>query len=245
MTTLKRSHDQITAPENETAKHSSKKEGASEDAVELLTVYPRAAEKHAKLLAAGDSPKDVASYAIVGTFHQEGLPRKSETTMEKSDHPNQIDGQSQLQQKLSDRVAGVSSQHGVMLSVSHSGRSMQGDMNAREIGAAVAPMSSHSMPVGKAYITQNLIVQYVSNHSAVMCGPDNSNLCVTLCKGIQDSFGFWIPRRGFWILDSTTWILHSLSVELGFRILELYSGFHKQKFPRFRNLDSLHMGPCV
>lgn len=161
MTTLKRSHDQITAPENEMAEHSSKKEGASEGAVEHLTVHPRAAEKHAKLLAASDSPKNVAGYAIVGTFHQEGLPRKSETTMEKSDHPNQIDGQSQLRQKLSDRVSGVSSQHGVMLPVSHSGRSVQGDMNAREIGAAIAPMSSHSMSVGKAYITQNLIVQLV------------------------------------------------------------------------------------
>ena len=189
MTTLKRSHDQITAPENEMAEHSSKKEGASEDAVEHLTVYPRAAEKHAKLLAASDSPKNIAGYALVGTFHQEGLPRKSETTMEKSDHPNQIDGQSQLRQKLSDRVAGVSSQHGVTLPVSHSGRSVQGDMNAREIGAAVAPMSSHSMPVGKA-LHHTEFNSTVSNHSAVMCGPDNSNLCVTLCKGIQDSFGF-------------------------------------------------------
>ena len=36
------------------------------------------------------------------------------------------------------------------------------------------------------------------------------------CKGIQDSFGFWIPHRGFWIpgngfriLVSGTWILDS------------------------------------
>ena len=51
-----------------------------------------------------------------------------------------------------------------------------------------------------------------------MCGPDNSNLCVTLCKGIKDSFGFWIPCRGFWILDSTPWIL-----DCGFHTVD--SGF--------------------
>ena len=35
------------------------------------------------------------------------------------------------------------------------------------------------------------------------------------CKGIQDSLGFWIPRRGFRILGTG---LQSLSMELGFWI---------------------------
>ena len=66
-------------------------------------------------------------------------------------------------------------------------------------------------------------------------------------KGIQDSLGFWIPRRGFWILGTR---FQSFSVELGFwirivrRIPDSLScildskaqdfGFHKQNFPRFR-----------
>ena len=35
------------------------------------------------------------------------------------------------------------------------------------------------------------------------------------CNGIQDSLGFWIPRRGFRILSTG---FRALSVELGFRI---------------------------
>ena len=66
-------------------------------------------------------------------------------------------------------------------------------------------------------------------------------------KGIQDSLGFWIPRRGFRILGTR---FPSFSVELGFwipivrRIPDSLScildskaqdfGFHKQNFPRFR-----------
>ena len=66
------------------------------------------------------------------------------------------------------------------------------------------------------------------------------------CKGIQDTLGFWIPRRGFRIPITGS---RSFSVELGFwirivsGILDSYtcipnskaqdSGFHKQKFPRF------------
>ena len=70
-------------------------------------------------------------------------------------------------------------------------------------------------------------------------------------KEIQDSLnlGFWIPRRGF--------RFQVLSMELGFLIPSVnripdslncipdskarYSRFHKQNFPRFRNLDSLYM----
>ena len=67
---------------------------------------------------------------------------------------------------------------------------------------------------------------------------------VAPCKGIEDSLGFWIPRRGFPI--SGSWF-QSLSVELGFWIPILSripdslscipdskdqdSGNHKQIFP--------------
>ena len=66
-----------------------------------------------------------------------------------------------------------------------------------------------------------------------------------LCKEIQDSLGFWIPRRGFRIVVTG---FQSLSMELRFRILiscaipdskTQHSGVHKQKFLGFRDPDSL------
>ena len=70
--------------------------------------------------------------------------------------------------------------------------------------------------------------------------------CFTPCKGIQDSLGFRIPRRGFRIPGAG---FQSLSVKLGSRIpivtgildslsCFLYfkaqgSRFYKQKFPGF------------
>lgn len=68
--------------------------------------------------------------------------------MEKSDRPNPIEGMSQLGQKLSDRVAGVSSQLGAMLPGSQSNKltSIQESMNARDMSAVPA----HSMRMGKA-----------------------------------------------------------------------------------------------
>ena len=79
---------------------------------------------------------------------------------------------------------------------------------------------------------------------------------VAPCKGIEDSLGFWIPRRGFPI--SGTWF-QSLSVELGFwipilsRIPDSLSCIldskaqdsrrkPKANISRFRNLDSLTWG---
>lgn len=144
LTTLKRSHDQITSPGNETAERSPKIEGASEDALEPLKNFPAGGEKHAKRCAASDS-RD-SSYATAGTFGQEGLPRE-ETTVKKSDHPNPIEGLSQLRQKLPDRVAGVSSQPGIILPGSQSNKltPVQDSMNARDISAVPA----HSMQMGK------------------------------------------------------------------------------------------------
>lgn len=68
-----------------------------------------------------------------------------EITTEKSDHPNQSDGMSQLQ---SDRVAVVNSQHGVMLAGSQSGMLtlVQENMNERDRSTVPA----HSMSRGKA-----------------------------------------------------------------------------------------------
>ena len=70
------------------------------------------------------------------------------------------------------------------------------------------------------------------------------------CKGIKDSSGFRIPRCGFRIPDSNYRIPDLSLAELGFRIPivsgipDFYicipdskaqdSGFHQQKFPRFR-----------
>ena len=70
-----------------------------------------------------------------------------------------------------------------------------------------------------------------------------------LCKEIQDSLGFWIPRRGFRILVTG---FQSLSMELRFRILIFcaipdsktqHSGVHSpRKFLGFRDPDSLTWG---
>ena len=79
-----------------------------------------------------------------------------------------------------------------------------------------------------------------------------------LCKGIQDSLRFWIPRRGFRISGTE---FQSFSVEIGFRNpivsgipnslsffpdstskIFLDSGFCKQKFLRFSNPDSVTKG---
>ena len=88
-----------------------------------------------------------------------------------------------------------------------------------------------------------LLALDLANTSAQFC-----LLCLAPCEGIQDSLGLWISRRGFRI--PWNWIL-----EFGFRtpfisviLVSLscipeskahYSGFHKQKFPRFRNMDFL------
>ena len=77
-------------------------------------------------------------------------------------------------------------------------------------------------------------------------------ICRPMYKGIQDSLGFWIPRRGFRIPGTG---FQSLSVELGFWIpivsgipdsLSSFpdSGFHKQKFIGFPHLGR-YMQPTV
>ena len=67
--------------------------------------------------------------------------------MKKSDQPNPIEGLSQLRQKLPDRVAGVSSQPGIMLPGSQSNKltSVQDSMNTRDTSA----VPGHSMQMGK------------------------------------------------------------------------------------------------
>ena len=113
-----------------------------------------------------------------------------EITMEKSDLPNQSDGMSQLQRKQSDRVAVVSSQHGVILPGSQSGilTLVQEDMNARDMSTVPA----HSMPRGKA-----LRCAVFNNTSSNLLGlinfnRDYKNSCVV-------SYGLcavtWIKRR--------------------------------------------------
>lgn len=95
--------------------------------------------------------------------------------MEKSDRPNPIEGMSQLGQKLSDRVAGVSSQLGAMLPGSQSNKltSIQESMNARDMKAVPA----HSMRMGKAVCnnaSSNLLGLMNFNR-------DYKNSCVARC----------------------------------------------------------------
>ena len=52
------------------------------------------------------------------------------------------------------------------------------------------------------------------------------------CLGMQDNLGFWIPSRGFWI-PIVSGIPDSLCCIPGSKVQD--SGFHKQKFPGFRN----------
>ena len=53
----------------------------------------------------------------------------------------------------------------------------------------------------------------------------------------KKSVEFWIPSRGILTFVGGTWIPDSLSCILDSRAQD--SGFHKQKFHGFRNLDSL------
>ena len=43
---------------------------------------------------------------------------------------------------------------------------------------------------------------------------------VAQCKGIQNTFGFWIPRRGFQIPGSRFWILSQWDLDSGFQSLK-------------------------
>ena len=43
---------------------------------------------------------------------------------------------------------------------------------------------------------------------------------VAQCKGIQDTFGFWIPRRGFQIPGTRFWILSHWDLDSGFQSLK-------------------------
>ena len=60
-------------------------------------------------------------------------------------------------------------------------------------------------------------------------------------QGLDSGFQYWTPDSRYWIMDSREWIPDTLLAALGLRIptisrdsgfLELYSGFHEQKFPR-------------
>ena len=55
---------------------------------------------------------------------------------------------------------------------------------------------------------------------------------VAQCKGIQDTFGFWVLRRGFQIPGSRFWILSQWDLDSGFQSLK---GF---RIPKSRIPDS-------
>ena len=60
---------------------------------------------------------------------------------------------------------------------------------------------------------------------------------IALCKGIQNSLGFWITV----FASGLTWVLDSTQLwDSGF--VELYSEVQKQKFPGFLNPDSVTLG---
>ena len=89
------------------------------------------------------------------------------------------------------------------------------------------------------------------------------HMLFALCTGIQDRLGFWIPRGAFQIPGTG---FQSLFLELGFQSLVVFRipwaifripwvvfripkprwcGFHKQKFPAFRNPDYLVHGAML
>ena len=75
--------------------------------------------------------------------------------------------------------------------------------------------------------------------------------CIAPSKGIQDILRIldsmqWSPDCYYWIpvFVSGTWILDS-NRQLDSGFLQLYSGFHKQKFPGFRISYSLTWGKAV
>ena len=76
-----------------------------------------------------------------------------------------------------------------------------------------------------------LIMQFKKNEAAkrfmlltfVKLLISSINLPIVPCKGIQDSLGFWIPRRGFRIPDTRSWILCQWNWDSGF--LEHHSEF--------------------
>lgn len=110
--------------------------------------------------------------------------------MEKSDRSNPIEGLSQLGQKLSDRVAGVSTQLGAILPGSQSNKltSIQESMNARDMSAVPA----HSMQLGKA---SHCVV--FNNASSNLLGlinfnNDFKNSCVVSCVLCAIT---WIKRQ--------------------------------------------------
>lgn len=118
--------------------------------------------------------------------------------MEKSDRPNPVEGMSQLGQKLSDRVAGVSSQLGAMLPGSQSNKltSIQESINARDMSAVPA----HSMRMGKAVFnnaSSNLLGLMNFNR-------DYKNSCVARCHMVYAlSHGLNVSRSTVGILRET------------------------------------------
>ena len=107
------------------------------------------------------------------------------------------------------------------------------------------------------------IQAYQLNGDDICGGPSqsqNTDLNVNVQRnfrpwnGINDSLGFWILRCGFWIpgyfnllsveprfwVSIDSWVSDSLSCIPDSKAQDF--GFHKQKFPGFRNSDSLALG---
>ena len=104
--------------------------------------------------------------------------------MKKSDHPNPIEGLSQLWQKLPDSVAGVSSQPGIMLPGSQSNKltSVQDNMNTRDMSA----LPAHSMQMGNAFISQCSIVPLACEQPLLLEESPSSDT-----QGRSDQLGHW------------------------------------------------------
>ena len=100
--------------------------------------------------------------------------------------------------------------------------------------------------LGEVGIVSSVTVKGAQNRGGCM------KVCFAPCKGIQDSLGFWIPRRGFRIPGTG---FKSLSVAVGFWISIVSgipdslscisdskapenSGFRKHNFLGFRIQDS-------
>ena len=156
LSTLKRSHDQISFLENDKSEQALKREAAAENIPELLTSHTAfpGSEKKAKLFAVGASYPNMGLPTGAG-----GTAAANGTVLEKGDYSHQThEGQFLLDKRL-DRFPGVkvydcvSSQHASMMSPKSlpNTRTIQEVRTAKDVITGAVPASSHSLPIGKVH----------------------------------------------------------------------------------------------
>ena len=81
-------------------------------------------------------------------------------------------------------------------------------------------------------VTKRFLDKQFEGHWTPEGGGTELKVPVAQCKGIQDTFGFWVLRRGFQIPGSRFWILSQWDLDSGFQSLK---GF---RIPKSRIPDS-------